>query len=154
MNRLSAPSNDKWRPQDCASDIQLTRPPPPPFPTPRRLLASFPIPLTTSGAGPHPGPGMDSTPAWIGREAASVCLLLTFNQQSPNYCSARVRTSDVIAIFPLFSRSAVHTVLGEEEDHGQSGFKRSTWTRIFVFLNWYVLYYIIRKLFMELCMET
>lgn len=117
-----------------------------PSPVSHTSSLARPIPLTTSGAGPHPGPGMDSTPAWIGREAASVCLLLTFNQQSPNYCSARVRTSDVIAIFPLFSRSAVHTVLGEEEDHGQSGFKRSTWTRIFVFLNWYVLYYIIRKL--------
>lgn len=92
MNRLSAPSNDKWRPQDCASDIQLTRPPPTPRPLRRRQVQG----------GPHPGLGHHHVD-----RSRSVCLLLTFNQQSPNYCSARVRTSDVIAIFafPLFSRS-------------------------------------------------
>lgn len=136
MNRLSAPSNDKWRPQDCASDIQLTRPPPPPFPTPRCLLASFPIPLTTSGAGratSRPGHGPRADRSRSG--GSSVCPLLTFNQQSPNYCSGRVRTSDVIAIFafPLFSRS---TVLEDEE--------ADSWTRIFflfeICTNWCVKY--------------
>lgn len=113
MNRLSAPSNDKWRPQDCASDIQLTRPPPTPRPLRRRQVQG----------GPHPGPGLGHH-HHVDR-SRSVCLLLTFNQQSPNYCSARVRTSDVIAIFafPLFSRArCVLSTRGGKED---------SWTRIF-----------------------
>lgn len=111
-----------------------------PFPRSPHLVACsprsrFPLRRQVQG-GPHPGPATDHPRADRSRSGgSSVCPLLTFNQQSPNYCSGRVRTSDVIAIFafPLFSRS---TVLGEKET--------DSWTRIFflfeICTNWCVKY--------------
>lgn len=82
-------SNDKWRPQDCASDIQLARPCPP------FLFAFFLHHLRPLFVSSNPydvrcrartHPLVENRPGWL-------CLLLTFNQQSPIYCSTRIHTS-------------------------------------------------------------
>lgn len=61
------------------------------FPT-----GSFRPTLTTSGAG-HTNARIH--PVNRSKSGSSVCLLLTFNQQSPNYCSSRIHTSPVTTIF-------------------------------------------------------
>lgn len=120
-------SNDKWRPQDCASDIQLTRPSPPPF-SHTSLLASFPYDVRCRA---RTRPHVD--------RSRSVCLLLTFNQQSPNYCSARVRTSDVIAIFCLI----LPVCAGRGEDRGKADL------RGFVFLFYFILFFFLKYIYIN-----
>lgn len=102
---LLALSNDKWRPQDRACDVQLAMPFLPFFPPLAARFFSLHLrsvePLPTSGAGRARQRFILRT-LWR-KSGSSVCLLLTFNQQNPNYCSSRIHASPVIAICPALS---------------------------------------------------